>query len=150
VEVMGRYSNPDNATRLRRVLSGHGRDRPSRRPVPSVREKQTRLTDSQHSEVVRRYAAGESSNALAAEFGVRRRTATAIIRRAGAEVRYRADVDLDAAGELYQSGLSLARVGAELDVSAGTVLNLLRRAGIATRRVGTNQWREQTATPPAR
>jgi DNA-binding CsgD family transcriptional regulator len=99
---------------------------------------------------VRRYAAGESSNALAAEFGIDRRTATAIIRRAGAEVRYRADVSLDAAGELYQSGLSLARVGAELDVSAGTVLNLLRRAGIATRRVGTNQWREQTATPPAR
>ena len=108
--MLGRYSNPDNATRLSRVLSGHGRDRPSRRPIPSVRQKQTRLTDSQRSEVVRRYAAGESSNALAAEFGIDRRTATAIIRRAGAEVRYRADVDLDAAGELYQSGLSLARV----------------------------------------
>jgi hypothetical protein len=34
-------------------------------------------------------------------------------------------------------------------VSAGTVPNLLRRAGIATRRVGTNQRRERTA-PPAR
>ena len=38
VEVMGRYSNPDNVARLHRILSGQGRDRPSHRPVPSVRQ----------------------------------------------------------------------------------------------------------------
>jgi DNA-directed RNA polymerase specialized sigma24 family protein len=141
VEVMGRYSNPDNVARLRRVLSGQGRDRVSHRPVPSLRQKQTRLTDSQRSEVVERYQAGESSNVLAREFSIDRRTATRIIREAGAQIRYRIDADLDAARELYASGLSLAKVGKELGVSSGTVRNLLRRAGNPTRDVGTNQWR---------
>ena len=98
------------------------------------------MTDSQRSELVQRYIAGESSNALAVEFGIDRRTATAIIKRAGAQTRYRVSADADAAAELYRSGLSLARVAEELGVSAGTVLTLLRRAGIATRAVGTNQW----------
>ena len=137
---MGRYSNPDIVSRLERVLSGQGRDRVSHRPVPSLRQKQTRLTDSQRSELVDRYQAGASSNALAVEFGIDRRTATRIIRKAGAEVRYRADVDIATAQELYESGLSLSGVGEELDVSAGTVLNLFRRAGIPTREVGKNQW----------
>jgi DNA invertase Pin-like site-specific DNA recombinase len=137
---MGRYSNPNIVSRLERVLSGQGRDRVSHRPVPSLRQKQTRLTDSQRSEVVARYEAGESSNALAREFGVDRRTATRIIRDAGVELRYRAEVDVDAARELYESGLSLVKVGERLGVSPGTILNLFQRVGIATREVGTNQW----------
>jgi orotate phosphoribosyltransferase-like protein len=52
---------------------------------------------------------------------------------AGIGIRYRVDADADAARELYESGLSLVRVGAELGVSAGTVLNLLDRAGIRSR-----------------
>lgn len=94
-------------------------------------------------ELVERYLAGESSNALAAEFGIDRRTATAIIKRAGVQTRYRVeltDADVDVARELYESGVSLARVGEQFGVSAGTVLNLVRGAGILTRGVGTNQW----------
>jgi hypothetical protein len=140
---MGRYSNPDIVARLRRVLSGQGRERVSHRPVPSLRQKQTRLDDSQRSELVARYEAGESSNTLAAEFGIHRRTATAIVRREGARTRYRvelADAEIDAARELYQSGDSLATVGAKLGVSSGTILRLLREGGVQTRAVGTNQW----------
>jgi predicted DNA binding protein len=139
---MGRYSNPDNVTRLRGILSGQRRNRVSHRPVPSVRQKQTRLTDSQRSEVVRRYEAGESANALAAEFGVDRRTLAGHLRRAGVEVRYRVvdRVDLTEAATLYRSGRSLAVVAAQLGVSAGTVLRALRSAGVQTRAVGTNQW----------
>ena len=70
VDLLGRYSNPDNVSRLHRILSGQGRDRPSHRPVPSVRQQQTRLTDSQHSELLDRYLAGEPATALAK--GVRR------------------------------------------------------------------------------
>ena len=140
VELMGRYSNPDNVARLRRVLAGQGRDRVSHRPVPSLRQKQPRLDDSQRLELVARYEAGESASELASEFGIDRRTATAIIRKAGGAVHYRAEVDADAARELYEAGCSLARVGDELGVSAGTVLTVLRRVGIATRAVGTNQW----------
>jgi len=146
---MGRYSNPDIVARLRRVLSGQGRDRVSHRPVPSLRQKQTRLTDSQRSELVERYIAGESSNALALEFGVDRGTATRVIRRAGIELRYRADIGVDAARVLYESGLSLVKVGEQLGVSSGTILSLLQRAGVPTRHVGTNQWSERATMPPA-
>ena len=140
---MGRYSNPDIVARLRRVLSGQGRDRVSHRPVPSLRQKQTRLTGSQRSELATRYEAGESSNALAAEFGIDRRTATAIIKRAGAQTRYRValtDAEVDAAQELYEMGHSLVAVGETLGVSSGTIMKLLRQAGAQTRAVGTNQW----------
>ena len=139
---MGRYSKPDIVARLRRVLSGQGRDRVSHRPVPSLRQKQVRLTDSQRSEVVKRYEAGESANALAVEFGVDRRTLAGHLRRAGVEVRYRVvdRVDLAEAAKLYCSGRSLAVVAAQLGVSAGTVLRALRSAGVQTRAIGTNQW----------
>jgi hypothetical protein len=143
---MGRYSNPDIVTRLRRVLSGQGRDWVSHRPVPSLRRKQTKLTDSQRFEVVERYKSGESANALAVEFGVGRRTATNVIRSAGCEVRYRVeltDAEIDGARELYEAGHSLAKVGEKLGVSSGTILKLLRQAGVATREVGTNQWSRQ-------
>jgi DNA invertase Pin-like site-specific DNA recombinase len=98
------------------------------------------LTDSQRSELVRRYAAGESANALAREFGIHRRTAARIIRAAGADVRYRVEIDAETARELYESGYSLVRVGERLGASPGTVLKVLRRAGVLTREVGTNQW----------
>jgi hypothetical protein len=137
---MGRYSNPNIAARLERVLSGHGRDRVSDRPVRSVGQKQTRLTDSQRSELVRRYSEGESANALAAEFDIDRRTATRIIRLSGSAVRYRVAVDLETARELYEAGQSLMKVGEALGVSAWTLLNVFRRAGVPTREVGTNQW----------
>jgi DNA invertase Pin-like site-specific DNA recombinase len=139
---MGRYSNPNIVTRLQRVLSGQGRDRPSHRPVPSLRQKQTRLTDSQRSEVVQCYEAGESAARLAREFGVDKGTVLRVLRRAGVAVRYRSltDEDVEEARSMYERGQSLAKVGEHFGVTARTVLNVLGRSGIATRPVGTNQW----------
>jgi len=77
---------------------------------------------------------GESAPVLASAFDVDRRTATRIVRASGGAVGYRANADVEMARELYDSGFSLAKVGAELGgVSARTVLNRFRRAGIATR-----------------
>jgi hypothetical protein len=100
------------------------------------------LTVSQRSEIVERYEAGESANSLAREFGVHTSTLVAQLRRAGFDARHRVvdRLDVDEAARLYASGLSLARVGAAIGVSAGTVLNAFRAGGIARRRVGTNQW----------
>ncbi len=142
VDLMGRYSNPNIVARLERVLSGQGRDRVSHRPVPSLRQQQTRLTDSQRSEVVRRYEAGESASALAREFGVHRTTVFRALRAGGVDVRYGilTHDDVDEARALYQSGVSLAAVGERLGVAAGTVLNAFRKAGVPTRQIGTNQW----------
>jgi DNA invertase Pin-like site-specific DNA recombinase len=142
VDLLGRYSNPDNVARLRRVLAGQGRDRPSRRPVPSVRQKQTRLTDSQRSELLTRYLAGESATALATELGINRATAFSSLRRAGVQSRYRilGDDDIAVARQMYEAGQSLAAIGEHFGVADRTVLNVFRRAGVPTRGPGANQW----------
>jgi hypothetical protein len=142
VEVMGRYSNPDNVARLYRILSGQGRDRPSHRPVPSLPQKQTRLANSDRTEVVERYLAGETANALAEAFDVNRATIFAILQRAGIKSRYRilTDRDVASATTMYDSGQSLALIGEHFGVAQRTVLNAFRRAGVPTRGPGTNQW----------
>ena len=142
MDLLGRYSNPDNVSRLHRILSGQGRDRPSHRPVPSLRQQQTRLTDSQHSELLDRYLAGEPASALAKELGVHRATVVSSLRRAGAQTRYRilSDDDIAVARQMYEAGQSLAVIGAHFGVADRTVLNVFRRAGVPTRGPGTNQW----------
>ena len=91
---------------------------------------------------MRRYLAGESAHALAPQFDIHVSTLVAHLRRAGIAVRHRVidRIDIDEASRLYASGLSLSRVGAALGVSAGTVLNEFRLAGVSTRPVGTNQF----------
>ncbi len=135
---MGRYSNPDNVARLNRILSGQGRDRPSHRPVPSVRQKQTRLTDSQRSELLTRYLAGESATALATELGINRATAFSLLRRAGVQTRYRilSDEDVAVARQMYEAGQSLAVIGEHFGVADRTVLNVFRRPGVPHTRSG--------------
>jgi hypothetical protein len=116
---MGRYSNPDNVARLHRILSGHGRDRPSHRSVPSVRQKQTRLTDSDRIDVLERYLAGETADALVDAFDVNRATIFAVLRRAGIKSRYRilTDHDVAVATAMYETGLSLASIARDTSAS---------------------------------
>jgi hypothetical protein len=139
---MGRYSNPDIAARLSRILAGQGRDRPSHRPVPSLRQNQTRLTDSQRSELLDRYLAGEPATVLAKKLGVHRSTVFSFLRRTGVQTRYRilSDDDVVVARKMYEAGQSLAVIGERFGVADGTVLNVFRRAGVPTRGPGTNQW----------
>ena len=147
MDLLGRYSNPDNVSRLNRTLSGQGRDRPSGRPVPSVRQQQTRLTDSQRSEVLGRYIAGEPATALAKEHGVHRATVFSSLRSAGVQTRYRilSDDDAAVARSMYEAGHSLASIGEHFGVADRTVLNVFRRLGIPTRAPGTNQWSQKSA-----
>ena len=108
---MGRYSNPDIVARLNRILSGHGRDRPSRRTVPLLKQKQSGLTESERNEVIERYLAGETANSLASIYDVNRATIFGILQRAGIKARYRilAEIDIAAATEMYEkNGQSLA------------------------------------------
>jgi DNA invertase Pin-like site-specific DNA recombinase len=139
---MGRYSNPDIVARLRRILAGQDRDRPSHRSVPSLKQKQTRLADSDQISVLERYSAGETANTLADEFDVNRATVFAILQRAGIKSRYRilTDDDVASATVMYESGQSLASIAKHFGVADRTVLNAFRRAGVSTRARGTNQW----------
>jgi len=147
VDLLGRYSNPDNVSRLQRILAGQGRDKPSHRPVPSVKKKQTRLTDSQQSQVLKRYEAGESAAALAEAFDVHRATIFSLLNRAGTPTRYRVldDADVSVAQSMYEAGQSLAVIGEHFGVADRTVLNVFRRVGVPTRGPGTNQWSSRPA-----
>lgn len=102
-----------------------------------------RLTDSQRSEIVQRYRNGESASSLARDFGVHLSTILTHLRRAGIDTSWGGVIDrldIDEAQSLYASGLSLAKVGDVLGVSAGTVRNAFLRAGLTTRGRGVNQW----------
>jgi predicted DNA-binding protein YlxM (UPF0122 family) len=140
VELLTAYSNPDIVSRLQRILAGEGSDQlPDR--SPRSRQHQHRLTTEQVDQLVERYQAGESSNRLAAEFEVHRTTISTNLAARNVRTRYRLlDDDLAGATRLYESGWSLARVAKQFGVSPGTILNCFKRAGVATRPVGTNQW----------
>jgi hypothetical protein len=142
VELMGRSSNPDIVSSLRRILAGNARDRPSARTVRSLRQKQRRLAADELAEVVARYEAGETANALAQLFDVHRTTIVRHVEAAGALTRYRilSERDVAEGRRLYEQGWSLARLGQHFGVATRTVLNAFQRAGVPTRPVGTNQW----------
>jgi hypothetical protein len=146
VELLGGYSNPDIVSRLQRVLAGQGRDEPSDRTVRSPRQKQRRLNPEEISEVLQRHQAGESANSLAKVFGTHRRTIVQHLTASQVQTRYRADIDLLEARQLYEQGWSLARVGQHFGVAAGTIRRALLQDGMTTRPVGTNQWMRPSST----
>ena len=59
--------------------------------------------------------------------------------RCRTETRYRGEVDVERAADLYTQGWSLRQIGAELGVSQATVGHQLRQAGVSMRR-GTDLW----------
>jgi DNA-binding CsgD family transcriptional regulator len=103
--------------------------------VRSIRQYQRRLTHEQLDRVVERYRQGATVYELAAEFGCNRKTISERLKRVGVQMRGGSpnDDQMDEMVRLYKSGLSLARVGDQVDVSAGTVLAALRARGIETR-----------------
>ncbi len=123
---MGRYSNPNIVTRLKRVLSGQGQDRVSHRPVPSLPTNRTRI-DAE---------AGETLHALANRLGIERGLIADLLRERGVAMKCRLvdAVDIEAATDLYTSGLSLAKVGEHFGVSAWSVLRAFRSSGVPTRK----------------
>ena len=129
-------------SKLHAVLAGRGRDRVPARPTRSLRQEQHKLTSEKVDQLVERYQQGESVYVLALDFSVNRRTVSAHLARRGVSTRYQilGEDDLAKAVELYTQGWSLARVGQQLGVSAGTLLNAFKRADVRTRPVGTNQW----------
>jgi len=140
VDLLGRYSNPDNVSRLNRILTGQGRDRPSHRSSKNRPDWPIRTS------VLERYLAGETANDLADAFDVNRATVFAILQRAGIKSRYRVLTDdVAAATAMYQAGQSLTRIAEHFGVADGTVPNRFRRLGIPTRARGTNQWNAKPA-----
>lgn len=96
-----------------------------------------RLSRQRQLELVDRYRAGERQDDLAAEYGVARKTISAIVGRHDA--RRPAAIDprqLDAIVLAYSSGDSLREVGLKFSVSPKTVGRALRANGIELRKRG--------------
>ena len=73
---------------------------------------------------------------LASEFAIDRRTVSIHLKQQGVIMRLQppSDKTVDEIVRLYESGLSLAKVGERVDVSADSVLNYLKKRGVETRR----------------
>lgn len=133
VELLGLDSNRDNATKLQRVLAGHGCDRLTARTTRSPR-RQRRLDGQEQAQLLTAYDQGVMINDLAVMFGLSRTAVITKLSRLRAESR-RGVVDrrIEEATELYEYGRSLAKIGRRYGVAPSTVRDALLRAGTPLR-----------------
>jgi hypothetical protein len=82
-------------------------------------------------DLVQGYRAGLTVYELASQFGIHRETVSSVLEREGVQRRRRplSTSQIEKASVLYESGWSLARVGAELGCDASTVWRALAKLG---------------------
>ena len=150
VELLGRYSNPDNVAALPRILARQERDRPPARTTRSPRQVHRRLTPDDIERLIHLYTQGELIDVLATQFHIHRMTVMKHVERAGAPRRQNLLTHrLDEAQQLYEQGWALARIGKHLDVNASTVWHAFRKAGVRTAtRTGANPSRSPPGLEP--
>jgi len=100
-----------------------------------VRRSWTRLSDDARRDVAARYEAGETSTALADEYGVAKSTILGILRANNVVVRRQSlePAVIAEATRLYESGLSLSRVAARLGVNQETMRVAIMKADVIMR-----------------
>lgn len=137
VDLLGQLSNPSDQVNqaippLGTVDLG---------AIGSSKERQgsrlRRLPASEVERLVVRYCDGSTVNALAAEFGIHRKTVMDHLRRAGIPrrvdaMRWTSD-QLAQATDLYRQGQSVASIGSEFGLDPSTVSRRLKRAGVVLR-----------------
>jgi len=86
-------------------------------------------------QLIERYQSGATVYELGDQFGIERRTVSAILHRHGVPMRRRglSEEQIDDAVRLYNQGWSLARIAARMDVAAGTVRQRLHERGVPIR-----------------
>ena len=94
-----------------------------------------RLTDDQIQTLAERYRHGATTNELAREFGIHRRTVSAHLHRSGTTMRRQGLTDSDAAraARLYENGWPLTCIGDQLGVDPKTVWSRLTNLGVRMR-----------------
>lgn len=134
MDLIGSYSN---STRLLEYLGNvqnrAGAGITSERRVRR-RQNQVRLSSAQVDVLLEHYDQGEGINRLAARFGIHRTTVMEHLDRAGVGRRVGLiDRHLQEARQLYESGLSLAKVAQHFSVDGETVRQAFKRAGVPLR-----------------
>ncbi len=102
---------------------------------PSIRRSWKRLNEADRAAVVTRYTVGETSTALAAEYGVAKSTILGILRANNIVVRRQplTAVQVSEAAQLYESGLSLSQVAENLKVNQETMRIAILAMGVKLR-----------------
>ncbi|OLT41638.1 hypothetical protein BJF85_04190 [Saccharomonospora sp. CUA-673] len=138
MEVGGAYSNTKDQVSALETLRMKLPDlaTPSQ-PTPKRTKpgRTRRLPDDLVQQLIEGYKSGATVYELGDQFGIERRTASAILHRHGVPMRRRglSEEQIDDAARLYQQGWSLARIAARMDVAAGTVRQRLYERGVPIR-----------------
>ena len=106
-----------------------------RHALPGGSSRHYRLDPDQTQQLIASYRAGSTVYQLAEEFGIERRTVSAILHRHDVPMRRRGltDDQIDDAERLYHHGWSLARIGDRMNVTADTVRTRLLERGATMR-----------------
>ncbi|GAA1491287.1 hypothetical protein GCM10009626_40330 [Brachybacterium sacelli] len=143
VHLAGWFSNPRKplVTLIRRVLRGSRRSasRPERQPVEDVRgpvaknspRAQTRLSVSNRAALAEEYAKDVPVDELVRRFGIHRTTVHRLASQAGISVRRRGldEPGRQKAARLYEQGMTLEEVAAELAIGDETVRSAVVACG---------------------
>ena len=139
MDLIGRLSNPPyNFGRMIDQMPNI-RKRPPRprKQRNDAQPSQRRLSDDERRGIIDGYCEGSSVTELTKTFGLHRTTVLSILERNDVPRRPNRpklnESEVAQAKALYQSGHSLARVGARLDVDPSTVANTLKRSGVILR-----------------
>ena len=100
-----------------------------------IRQRQRRLSEAQALQLANKYQTGATVYELAKEFGISRHTVSERLKKAGVATRGQSlgGELVDSMVVLYESGLSLAEVGARTGTSPGTVHHYLLIRGVQMR-----------------
>lgn len=140
VELVRRYSKQASAwEELNRVFRLRGQTGAREPEVPVVATPRFKLDQRLDAETTARivadYEAGAPSTQLMADFGLGKGSVLQLLHEAGVRMRGQSLslADLDAAVAVYDSGLSLQKVGEHFGVSVDAVRNAFLRNGVQMR-----------------
>ncbi|MCZ4327902.1 hypothetical protein [Brachybacterium paraconglomeratum] len=108
---------------------------PRNTEIKRPHRKWNRLSDTARADVVARYSAGETSTALAKEYGVAKSTILGILRAHSVVVRRQplTEQQVAEAARLYEAGSSLSQVAEALKVNQETMRMAILKVGVALR-----------------
>jgi transposase-like protein len=126
-------ATPVTADRIHEILGSIGDS--GRNLQPRTKRAWNRLSDLDRTAEATRYAAGETSTALAAEYGVAKSTILRLLRDNKIIVRRQPmrPEQVSEAGRLYESGLSLSQVAEKPKVNQETMRVAIIEAGVELR-----------------
>lgn len=139
--LLRNYCNRNETTRQINGLVAEARGQfgsavPRRTPLPPRAARAGKqLSATTERAIAAEYLAGRTMKEIAALHGIHRVTVSEVLTRTSTSKRPKgmSPVQVDTAARLYESGISLANVGAQIGFDASTIRTMLLRRGVRTR-----------------